>query len=201
MKKIFLTFFISSLAAGATLAQETEKSVTAVSAPAANRRWSVGLSTLQWNEELRLQSGPTTDKDVANLNAVSLSAQTEFTNKFYGWSLGFFLGSGHASGGGNSSALPYQESRIAFTVMGVHPRLFYRLPGRISAGVTGLVFSKSISWPAGNPSRTVDSGRNLNAMLMLDLNISLSQSWDFYQGLGPLSEGSTLWKLGVSKRF
>lgn len=64
-----------------------------------------------------------------------------------------------------------------------------------------MLFYKNIDWPKETSTQTIDSGRSLNVTGIADLNIRLFQKWDFYTGIGPLTEGSTLWKIGVNYRF
>lgn len=250
MRKIYLSFILSSLLATTSFAQEaapeeelptpaeaaaaetsvtpapapTESSTPAATteaapstttesttpAPVATRAkaprksleaWGVGLSALQWNEKLKLQQGITSESDFANYNGMIVTFQKEVTYYRWGWSAGVFIGAGRANGGGNGSVINYQKSKVAFTVFGVSPRVFYRLSGRINAGVSAMAFMKNIDWPKDVGGQSVDSGRNLNVMAMPDLNVRLFQKWDFYSGIGPLAEGSTLWKIGVNYRF
>lgn len=220
MRKIFLFLFISSLLAHSSLAQEATseeeeepaassetaapaeaKTATRAARPKSLQSWGVSLSALQWNENLKLQQGINTDKDVANYNGLIVTLQKEITYYRWGWSAGAFIGSGRANGGGNSSVITYEKSKVAFTVFGVSPRVFYRLSGRINAGITGMAFMKNIDWPKDATNQTIDSGRNLNVMGMADLNVRLFQKWEFYSGMGPLSEGATLWKVGMNYRF
>jgi|GEM_PF-1421674 len=219
MKKIFLFLFVSSLLAHTALAQEapsedseetpaaTEAAETPAPKTTAKPRakslesWGVGLSALQWNEPLKLQQGVTNDTDYANFNGMTLSLQKEISYYRWGWSMGAFLGSGRASGGGNSSAISYEKGKVAFTVYGISPRVFYRLSGRINTGLTAMIFMKNIDWPEDAGNQTINSGRNTNLMGLMDLNIRLFQKWDFYSGIGPLAEGATLWKVGVNYRF
>lgn len=208
MKKIVWLLFLGICFCETALSQETDEVETTATPAVATKAarpspntWSVGLSTLQWNDKLGLRSGLLSDSDFANYNALILTAQNEIIFKRWGWSLGAFIGSGRANGGGNGTVITYEENKVAFTVLGVTPRAFYRLSGRITAGLSAMIFTRNIDWPTDSSSLTVDSGRNLNAMGLVDLNIRVFQKWDFYQGIGPLAEGSTLWRLGVTRRF
>ncbi|MEK2646008.1 hypothetical protein [Bdellovibrio sp. BCCA] len=229
MRKIILFLFLSSLLAHSSFAQEaateeevaptetsaaptteptttTEtpapaKTVARVVRPKSLQSWGVGISALQWNETLKLQQGITADKDVANYNGLILTAQKEVTYYRWGWSFGGFVGAGRANGGGNSTVISYEKSKVAFTVYGIAPRVFYRLSGRINAGLSAMAFMKNVDWPKDATNQTIDSGRNLNVMGMADLNVRLFQKWEFYSGIGPLAEGATLWKIGVNYRF
>lgn len=219
MKKIFLFLFVSSLFLHTAVAQEaatedsdevaapaettetTAAKTTTKPRPKSLESWGVSLSALQWNEPLKLQQGVTNDTDYANFNGMTVSLQKEITYYRWGWSMGAFLGSGRASGGGNSSAISYEKGKVAFTVYGVSPRVFYRLSGRINTGLTAMIFMKNIDWPKDASNQTISSGRNTNLMGLLDLNVRLFPKWDFYSGIGPLAEGATLWKVGVNYRF
>lgn len=215
MKKWLLFFLLSSLFSLTAVAQEEvfgDEQTTETSAPATTTKpattrfrsqasWGLSLSTLQWDDRLRIQQGINNVIDVANFNAVTVTLQREFTHQHWGWSAGAFIGSGRANGGGNSSLIAYEKSMVAFTTFGVSPRVFYRLSGRINAGLTGMVFFKSMDWPKDASNQTVDAGRNLNVTGLADLNIRLFQKWDFYSGIGPLSEGATIWKIGMNYRF
>ncbi len=87
-----------------------------------------------------------------------------------------------------------------FTMAGLAPRGFYRLSDKVSLGLSAMIFSRNINWP--EPSgKSVDAGTNVNASLLADINLRLFDHWDFYQGLGTMNAGSTLWKLGVAYRF
>lgn len=218
MKKFILFFLVSSLLSTSFAQEEgaseeetaatTEESAEATPAPTSTVKakkvtsretWGVNVAALQWNEKLKLQQGLTSESDNANYNGMIVTIQKEVTYYRWGWNFGAFIGAGRANGGGDNS-LDYSEGKVAFTVYGVSPRAFYRFSGRINAGISVLAFMKNADWPAAS-GQTIDSGRNMNVMPMADLNIRLFQKWDFYQGLGPLAEGSTMWKVGATYRF
>lgn len=217
MKKYLFIFLLSLFTFQPCFAQE-EESTTAPAANAGDQMSSeegedglpvetktqvvkaITLSSIMWNDTLKLQQGITTDKDFANYNGLILGVQRDVLYHRWGWSLGGFIGSGRANGGGVATNLTYQQDKVPFTVYGVSPRIFYRHTGRINLGITGLAFMKSIAWPTDG-TINIDSGRNLNMMAMLDLNIRLFPRWDFYSGIGPLREGATLWKIGLNYRY
>lgn len=189
-----------------TPAAEAAESAGTSATPAATPKkvrsrenWGLSLSTLQWDETLRIQDGITNSHVPANYNAVTITAMKEVTYLRWGWSAGAFIGSGRSNGGSDSE--PYLADKVAFTVYGVAPRAFYRLSGRINAGLSGMLFFKVIDWPKASSTQTVDAGRSMNISALMDLNIRLFQRWDFYTGIGPLTEGSTIWKIGVNYRF
>lgn len=210
MKKLFLFLILSSLLAQPGFTQESAPSSgedtetttsTSETAPKSISKWQVGLSVLQWNETLKLQQGATTDRDFANYNALALAIQKEITYSHWGWNASAFIGSGGAVGGGNASLISYQKNKVLFTIYGISPRLFYRLSGRVNAGLTAMAFMKNIDWPTDSANLTVDSGHKFNIMAVADLNIRLFQKWDFYSGIGPLSEGATLWRIGLNYHY
>lgn len=174
--------------------------VSAKVAAARNRSsasWNVGLSLLQWNENLKIIQAGTTSSDFANYNGMMVSVQKETIYYRWGYSAAAFLGAGRANGGGMGT---YLADRVAFNVIGVQPRIFWRYSGRINVGVSAMAFMKNIDWPTA-ALETVDSGRKTNIMGLADMNIRLFQKYDLYQGIGPLAEGSTLWRVGVNYRF
>lgn len=217
MKKYLLIFLLSTLPLQGVWAQDEEASSTASADEMAEEEsegdtakatpfktqtaTSISLSSIQWNDALKLQQGISTDKDFANYNGLILGIQRDVYYRRWGWSIGGFIGSGRANGGGVAQTISYQEDKVPFTVYGVSPRVFYRHSGRISLGVTGMGFMKSISWPTDDATLNIDDGRKLNMMALLDINLRLFPRWDFYSGIGPLAEGATLWKIGLNYRY
>lgn len=162
--------------------------------------WGVSVSSLVWNDKLTLRQGITSETKSANYNSFVLTAQKEFNIRRWGYALGLFAGVGQANGGDSNGSIKYLKSKVNYSLFGVSPRLFYRLSERISLGTSALVFLRMIDWPV-DTGQTIDAGRNTNATILADINIRLFTNWDFYQGVGPQAEGSTLWKLGVNYRF
>jgi hypothetical protein len=202
LKSLILCFLVL----GASWAQAQEASSTTEITPEEAELqksfadWSVNVSTLNWNDKLKLRQGITTETEFANYNAVAITIQKEFNIKRWGYVLGVFFGSGQANGGGNSSVVTYQQSKVNFMAAGLSPRVFYRLSDKVSGGVSSLIFNRSITWPTDN-NINVDAGRSINATILADLNFRIFNHWDFYQGVGPLAEGATMWKLGLGYRF
>ncbi|QDK38354.1 hypothetical protein [Bdellovibrio sp. NC01] len=163
--------------------------------------YAVGLSTLQWNEPLILKQAGQTYNDVANYSGLSISFQKEVVYYRWGWNFGGFFGTGRANGGGNVSAITYQKDKQAFTILGISPRAFWRLSGRVNVGVTGMAYMRSVDWPSDTPGLTVDTTRNFTLTALADLNLRLTDTIDFYQGIGPLDKGATFWKIGLAYRF
>lgn len=207
MKHLLITCFLILLSLP-TLAQETSAgengaATTQTTGTAKTKKirrlenWVFGGGVMQWSEEMRyLQAGATT-RGVANFNGIILQAAKEYTFYRWGWSLGAFVGSGKSNG--DSTGL-YEEGNLVFSVLGAQIRGFYRLTGRVNLGTTFMVFNRNSDWPEVN-GVTAASGKNPNLTGVVDLNVRLFQNWDFYQGIGPMSEGTTLWRLGVNYRY
>lgn len=162
---------------------------------------SLGVSTIQWNSNLKIQQKITMISDYANYSGVAFSIQKDKNYVHWGWSIGAFAGIGRAVGGGNSTVITYKQSQIDFTVYGASPRIFYRFSERASAGISTLVFMSSVDWPQTSNDITIDAGRSINVATLADLNLRLFQKWDFYTGIGPLTEGATFWQIGAKYRF
>ncbi|WP_347357538.1 hypothetical protein [Bdellovibrio sp.] len=210
MKKTLLLLLTMSLLAHTAYAQE-ESDDSSSETPAAEttakkspgtrsqESWGISLSTVQWNETLRVQDGINMSRQPANYNAIIVTLMKEITYYRWGWSAGVFIGSGRANGGVAGEG--YLQDKVAFTTYGASPRGFYRFSGRINAGITLMGMYKNIDWPRETSTQIVDAGRNLYVGGLLDLNIRLFKKWDFYSGVGPLTEGTTLWKIGANYRF
>ena len=162
--------------------------------------WGLSVSSLTWNDKLKIRQGIVSDTEYANYNSFSVTVQKEFNIQRWGYSVGLFGGVGQANGGGNSTTVTYQKSKVNYSVFGVSPRVFYRMSERITLGTSALVFSRLIDWPVESGT-TIDAGRNINATILADINLRIFNKWDLYQGVGPLAEGATMWKLGVNYRF
>lgn len=163
----------------------------------------VSIDHTQWLEKINFQFAGLTDEDKANFSGLNLNLEqgTSFTQ--WGWSLGASLGSGKASGGGNSSIILYQKGNQAWTTYGGFAKLYYRITPQVSLGASVPVFLRTVSWETPVSGLSVDSGRRINIGLLLDLSYRLSKIIDFYQSFGLLNfaEGSTLWKIGLGYRL
>lgn len=199
---ILSAFSLSSFAQEDDEFQDNVKPAVVTSAPSPWKRWALGVSLLQWNESLLLEEGVKSEKDFANFSGLMLSAEKEFHFTRWGLSLGGFLSTGRAVGGGNSSVIVYEQSKVAYSMLGINPRVFYHLSGRMAVGLSALIYNRQMTWPTDNtPLLKVTSGRSTNAVPMLDLNIRIFKNWDFYQGLGTVSDGATMWRLGLHYRM
>jgi hypothetical protein len=162
--------------------------------------WAAGISTMQWNETLNVTQAGKTAHLPANFNGIGLVFQKETFYLRWGWNFGGVIGVGVANGGGTDQGITYTQDRQSYTIMGLTPRVFWRLTNRVNMGLTGFIYTRTITWP--EPSGAdVDSGRRMNIMGLADLNIRIFNKWDFYQGIGPVANGNTMWKIGVNYRF
>lgn len=199
MSLINLLLFLIVGFSTTSFAQEGE-SVTAteeVSYPQYSQ-WALNVATMNWDENFRVSQGGQDSTQTANFNGLALSVLKEFHISRWGYSVGLSAGTGQANGGSNSSG--YRQSKVSFSLLGISPRVFYHFGDKVSGGFTALIFSRTISWPE-TTGQTVDAGSNIQSSMMADLNIRLFEHWDYYQAVGTLREGATLWKLGVSYRF
>jgi hypothetical protein len=202
MKKVFLILILvlSSIAHAADDNNAEGTEVLDLPTGKSKTSWSAGISLFQWNEQMTLQQNANTSTDVANFNALGLIATREVMFYNWGWSLGLLIGGGRANGGGNSQAISYLQSKQPFSMVGFEPRVFWRLSGRVSIGLTALIFNRSISWPSAS-GVTADSGHTINATAMADLYLRLFQHIDLYQAIGPLTNYGTIWQIGLAYRF
>lgn len=205
MKHLLITGFLIFLSLP-LLAQESSEEISVdtptpvTKAPARPRRldnWVLGGAVMQWSEEMRFRQAGITKRSVSNFNGAILQASKEYTYYRLGWSLGAFVGSGKANG--DSPGL-YEEGNLVFSILGAQTRGFYRLNGRVNFGVSFMVFNRNLAWPEAN-GVTAESGKNPNVNGVVDMNLRLFKNWDFYQGIGPMAEGTTLWKIGLNYRY
>lgn len=161
----------------------------------------LSVSTIEWTDALQIREGVTVANDYASYNGLMFSIQKEINYGAWGWSGDAFIGIGSAVGGGNSELISYSKNKVGFILYGFSPRVFYNLSGRISLGVSVLGFMRNIDWPANASTQSIDSGRNINVTGLADINIRLFKKWNFYTGIGPLSERSTFWKIGILYRY
>lgn len=158
--------------------------------------WSIGFGNQKWNEDLQLHQVLQNENDFATFDAYIFSATQDVAYDSWGWSISALAGLGHASGGGNSPAITYNKE-VSFSLLGVAPRIYYILSKRINIGVTVQPFIKFVKWPdSGNISARSQGTFNVSGLL--DLKIRLNPRFDFYSGIGPLSDGATIWKIGVN---
>lgn len=207
MKKLMLLLLSSLLLAQPVFAEaeseeyEAFEGETKPTLKSPQSYFGASVSAIEWTDALQIREGVTVANDYASYNGLMFSVQKEFNYGYWGWSGGAFIGIGSAVGGGNSEVIAYSKNKVGFILYGFSPRVFYNLSGRISLGVSVLGFMRNINWPTNNSIQTVDSGRNINVTGLADINIRLFKKWDFYTGIGPLSESSTFWKIGLLYRY
>lgn len=138
----------------------------------------------------------------ANYNGLAVGFAKETTFLHWGWNFGVLFGVGRAAGGGDDTGtgISYSQDKQAFSIIGLTPRVFWRLANRVNVGASAFVYSRNIDWPS-ETAMNVESGRKMNTAVLADLNIKLLNQWDFYQGIAPLEAGATLWKIGINYRF
>lgn len=207
MKHLLLTSFLIFLSRPVLAQESSDEAGLEIPAPVNQvvaqkkirrlENWVFGGAVMQWSEEMRFRQAGVTKRSVANFNGAVLQASKEFTFYRVGWSIGGFVGSGKANG---DSAALYEEGNLVFSVLGAQTRGFYRLNGRVNFGVTFMIFNRNLAWPELN-GVSAESGKNPNINGIADMNVRLFNKWDFYQGIGPMAEGTTLWKIGLNYRY
>jgi hypothetical protein len=163
----------------------------------------LSLSYVQWNEKVNLQSGTVVDQDTANFVGTTLNAEKNFGYARWGWAIGATVGTGKASGGGNSSVIAFQKGNQAWTTYGGYAKIYHKTSGRVALGLVAPLLFRQISWPNDPNGYPVDSGKNVNTGLLFEINFRISRSFDFFQDIGPFSsaEGATLWRIGLGYRL
>ncbi|UYL07566.1 hypothetical protein B9G69_010970 [Bdellovibrio sp. SKB1291214] len=189
--------------------QETEPSEstegTSIARPRAKRlppvtvtSWAVGLTSLQWNENMTVsQLGVTTSSNM-NFNGIGLQLQKEIHYMRWGWSAGALLAAGRANAGPFSNDLKVERQN--FSMLAITPRLFWRLTNKVNVGGTAMIYMRNIDLPSGNGVEAA-AGEKYNVAVLADMNLRIFKAWDFYQAIGPIDEGAYLWKIGVNYRY
>jgi hypothetical protein len=161
---------------------------------------SIGISTLQWSESLKITQSGTSENEVANYSGISLNLRKDLSYPLWGWFYEGFIGLGQANSGGNTS-LNYQKDKLNFSIFGAHSGLFYQLSQQIRMGLSLLAYQRNIDWKAETPGVSVESINAFNLMPLIDLSLNISKDFDFYQEIGPLNSEGTFWKLGLAYKF
>jgi hypothetical protein len=184
----------SESAAGVTTARPRAKRLPITSLSS----WAVGVTTLQWNENMTVSQLGTTTSSNMTFNGMGLQVQKETIFLQWGWSVGAMLAAGRANAGpfGNDLKIDRQN----FSMLAITPRVFWRLSNKVNIGGTALVYMRNIDLPSGN-GVDATAGRKNNAAILADMNLRIFKAWDFYQAIGPIAEGAYLWKIGVNYRY
>jgi hypothetical protein len=161
--------------------------------------WSVGVSTLQWNENITLNQTGTNERTTANYSGLGLNFEREILFPTWGWVLAGFLGKGQANAGG-ATTVPYQIDRQNFTIIGFNPGLFHRLTEQVQLGISALIYNRSIDLSSGS-AVTVSPARDLTSTALLNIKLNLSETFEFQQNIGPLDTGATFWSIGLNYKF
>ena len=166
------------------------------------RRSRVDFSATTWQEPLQLTSASgSVDKSVANYKGMLLSYERLIHNSWGGYGFGGVVGSGSASGGGTSSAVPYQQGTLPWTLLGIQPRIFYALSDRVALGASSTLVDRNITWP-GSATVQVDPSKMFNVIFTLDIDFNLSDRFGFRQSWGAWSaDVGPFWRWGLTYDF
>ncbi|AZZ38141.1 hypothetical protein CIK05_15480 [Bdellovibrio sp. qaytius] len=160
---------------------------------------SVGISHIQFQEDLNLEKNISLDKDYASLRGTVIQFQKQTSVQGLGFSMGAIAGLGRAVAAGSGGTLSYSGGAQWF-LLGVTPKIYYRLTKPISFGVQGLAFYKSTKWADYN-GITATSKHNFNFAVLGDLTMQLTDYIEFVQSAGSINGDATLWKIGLNYLF
>jgi hypothetical protein len=205
MKNNFIQIFcllILSIYSSLGLAQQIPTKTNSSPLPkleSFSSKYILSYGYLQWNEKMHLQSGGTTDSDVANFVGNSLTLEKNFSNEQWGFSYGGMFATGKAAGGGNSTIVNFQSGNQSWSAIGGFGKIYQKINPRFYVGLMTPLYWRQMKWS----SSSVTSGKDLNMGLLIETTFRLTPKIDFFQGIGTLSftEGSTLWRIGVNYRM
>lgn len=157
---------------------------------------SIGISHIQFQEDIKLQKTITRDTDLASYRGTVLQFQRQSSMQEIGFSIGAIVGMGRAVSGGSGENLSY-NSGTNWLMLGVTPKAYYRWTRPISFGLQGLAFYKNISWNDDN-GISAESAHNFNFALLGDMTMQLASHIEFVQSVGSMNGDATLWKIGIN---
>lgn len=157
---------------------------------------SLGISQIQFQEDLKLESTVFRDTDYANYRGTVIQLQKQTAIQGLGYSMGGIIGTGRAVAAGSGGTLLYTGGSNWF-LLGITPKAYYRLTKPISFGIQSLAFYKSIRWPDNN-SIEATGKHKLNLAILIDLTMQLTPDIEFVQSVGSINGDSTLWKIGLN---
>jgi len=171
-------------------------SVSALAQSKVYTYFSLGISQIQFQEDLQLESTVFRDTDFANYRGTVVQLQKQTSIQGLGFSMGGIVGTGRAVAAGAGQTLVYTGGANWFLI-GLTPKAYYRLTKPISFGIQSLAFFKSINFPDNNSIQA--SGKHkLNFAILADLTMQLNQDFEFVQSVGSINGDSTLWKIGMN---
>ena len=157
---------------------------------------SLGISQIQFQEDLQLESTVFRDTDFANYRGTVIQLQKQTSIQGLGFSMGGIIGTGRAVAAGSGNTLVYTGGTNWFLI-GITPKAYYRLTKPISFGIQSLAFFKSVRFPDNN-SIEATGKHKLNFAILADLTMQLTPDIEFVQSVGSINGDSTLWKIGMN---
>lgn len=168
---------------------------------AAHTTWHLGLSSLQWNEEIILAQGGSIELETANYSGISMALKKIMPlNSNWDWKAEVFLGAGQANAGRNNT-MNYKKEKENFTIFGAIPGVFYNLSEQIKLGTSALIYLRNIDLSALSPNTSATAVQNVMLTAAVDLNLRISENFEFNQVVAPLKSGATFWNLGIGYKF
>lgn len=157
---------------------------------------SIGISQIQFQEDLELEKNISRDTDFASYRGTVIQYQKQSSVQELGFSMGALAGVGRAVAGGAGESLFYSGG-ANWVILGVTPKAYYRLTRPISFGLQGLAFFKKIKW-ADYDGISVKSKHNFNFAVLGDISMQLTPDFEFVQSVGSINGDATLWKIGLN---
>lgn len=187
----FLTkFLLVCLCSWANIALAQERIYTYTSA---------GIAHLMFKENLNLSQNISRDSDFAAYRGTVLQVQKQSSKQAWGFSMGGLIGLGRAVAAGQGETLFYSAG-TKWTLIGITPKVYYRISRPVALGITAMGFVKNISWP-DYAGVSAESKHSFNFAFLGDLNINLGNQFELTQSVGSINGDSSIWKIGLNYRF
>lgn len=160
---------------------------------------SLGIAHIQFQEDLNLEKNISRETDFATYRGTVIQLQKQSSIQGLGYSMGGIIGTGRAVAAGSGETLVYTGGSNWFLV-GITPKIYYRLTKPISFGIQSLAFYKNITFPDNNAIQA-KAKQKLSFAILGDLTIQLNQDIEFVQSVGSMNGDSTLWKIGMNYTY
>lgn len=157
---------------------------------------SIGISQIQFQENLSLEKNISRDTDFANYRGTVIQYQKQSSVQELGFSIGVLGGLGRAVAASSGENLNFTGGAKWF-LFGVTPKAYYRVTRPVSLGLQGLAFYKSISW-SDYDGISAKSKHNFNFALLGDLSMQIRPDVEIVQSVGSINGDATLWKIGMN---
>lgn len=175
---------------------------TVVKTAADVTEWTVSFGFWNWTERMTLEDSAAEDVDWANVQANALGVAWRRLKPAWAYEIeGVFL-AGQAAGGGNSTLLVYQQSRVNFSGFALKPAVFLRRQEVIEFGLAAPVILRNLAWPEPAPDLTVKSGSSPLTTAMAFWRLRVAENFLIEQGFGWAGDPSqSIWNIQAKVIF